>query len=62
MKVLNPDGRLNQDAFAPVFGDFQDMYVDFYRYVSIGAIVASPVVDQGVVYIGSMDGNLYALN
>lgn len=62
MKVLNPDGKLNQDAFAPVFGDFQDMYVDFYRYVSIGAIVASPLVDQGVVYIGSMDGNLYALN
>jgi len=62
MKVLNPDGSLNQDAFAPVFGDFQDMYVDFYRYVSVGAIVASPVVDRGVVYVGSMDGNLYALN
>ena len=61
MKVLNPDGTLNQGAFAPVFGDFEDMYIDMYRLMSIGAIVSSPVVDKGVVYFGSMDGNLYAL-
>jgi eukaryotic-like serine/threonine-protein kinase len=62
MQVLNPDGSLNREAFKPVFGDFQDMYIDFYRFVSIGAIVSSPVVDQGVVYVGSMDGKLYALH
>ena len=61
LKVLNPDGSLNQAAFAPVFGDFQDMYLDFYRFVSIGAIMSSPVVDQGAVYFGSMDGFVYAL-
>jgi outer membrane protein assembly factor BamB len=61
MKVLNPDATLNQDAFAPIFGDFEDMYIDFYRFISIGAIVSSPVVDKGVVYFGSTDGNLYAL-
>ena len=61
MKVLQPDGSLNRDAFAPLFGDFQDMYIDFYRYISIGSILGSPAVDRGVVYIGSMDGNLYAL-
>ena len=61
MKVLNPDGSLDPASFAPVFGDFQDMYVDFYRFVSVGAIMGSPAVDQGVVYVGSMDGNLYAL-
>lgn len=61
MKVLNPDGTLNQDAFAPLFGDFEDMYIDSYRFISIGAIVSSPVVDKGTVYFGSMDGNLYAL-
>ena len=44
-----------------MFGDFQDMYVDFYRYISIGAIMGSPAVDHGVLYVGSMDGNLYAL-
>jgi outer membrane protein assembly factor BamB len=61
MQVLNPDGSLDPASFAPVFGDFQDMYVDFYRFVSVGAIMGSPAVDQGVVYVGSMDGNLYAL-
>jgi outer membrane protein assembly factor BamB len=61
MKVLNPDGTFNPEAFAPVFGDFEDMYLDFYRVISVGAIVSSPVVDKGVVYFGSMDGNLYAL-
>jgi eukaryotic-like serine/threonine-protein kinase len=61
MKVLNADGTLNQEAFAPLFGDFEDMYIDFYRFISIGAIVSSPVVNKGVVYFGSMDGNLYAL-
>ena len=61
MRVLNADGSLNQEAFSPVFGDFEDMYIDFYRFISIGAILSSPVVDKGVVYFGSMDGNLYAL-
>ncbi len=62
LKVLNPDGSLNLEAlFAPVFNDFEDMYVDFYKFVTIGAIMSSPVVDKGVVYFGSMDGNLYAL-
>jgi eukaryotic-like serine/threonine-protein kinase len=60
-KVLKPDGSLNQDAFAPTFNDFEDMYIDIYRFISIGAILSSPVVDRGVVYFGSMDGNLYAL-
>ena len=61
LKVLNPDGSLNQDAFAPVFNDFEDMYLDAYRFMSIGAIVSSPVVDHGAIFVGSMDGNLYAL-
>jgi outer membrane protein assembly factor BamB len=61
LKVLHPDGTLNQGAFSPIFGDFEDMYLDAYRFISIGSIVSSPVVDKGIVYFGSMDGNLYAL-
>ena len=62
LKISKPDGSLNQEAlFAPVFNDFEDMYIDVYKFTSIGAIVSSPVVDKGVVYFGSMDGNLYAL-
>lgn len=61
LKVLTPDGGLNREAFAPLFGDFEDMYLDFNRFFSIGAIMGSPTVDHGVVYFGSMDGNVYAL-
>ncbi len=61
MNVLNPDGRLNAAAFAPLFNDFQDMYLDFYRFTTVGAIMSSPVVDEGVVYVGSTDGKLYAI-
>jgi outer membrane protein assembly factor BamB len=60
-KVLNADGSFNQGAMAPIFNDFQDMYLDIYRFISIGAVMSSPVVDHGAVYFGSMDGNLYAL-
>jgi outer membrane protein assembly factor BamB len=62
LKILRPDGSLNQETlYAPVFGDFEDMYVDVHKFTTIGAIMSSPVVDKGVVYFGSMDGNLYAL-
>jgi hypothetical protein len=39
----------------------EDMYIDFYRFVSIGSIVSSPAIDKGVVYFGSMEGMLYAV-
>jgi outer membrane protein assembly factor BamB len=61
MKVLNSDGSVKQEAFAGVFGDFEDMYIDIYRFISVGAILSSPAVERGVVYFGSMDGNVYAL-
>jgi len=37
------------------------MYLPMFKFMNIGAILSSPVVDKGVVYFGSMDGNLYAL-
>jgi outer membrane protein assembly factor BamB len=43
------------------FHDFQDMYVYWFKNFSLGAIVSSPVIDQGAVYFGSTDGKLYAL-
>jgi len=61
MKLLTAEGRLDRDAFAPVFGDFQDMYIDFYRFTSIVGILGSPVIEGGVLYVGSLDGNLYAI-
>jgi outer membrane protein assembly factor BamB len=31
------------------------------KMMSVGAILSSPVVVNNVVYVGSSDGNLYAL-
>lgn len=59
--VLHDDGRFDRAKFAPLFGDFQDMYLDFARFVSVGGIVSSPALDGGVLYVGSLDGTLYAL-
>lgn len=61
LKVLTAEGGLNIQAFTPTFGDFQDMYIDFYRFRSVGAIMSSPTVAGGVVFFGSLDGNVYAL-
>lgn len=61
-KTLQPDGSLNLEAiYGPFFGDFQDMYLAFFKFASIGAIVSSPSVAGGVVFVGSMDGSVYAL-
>jgi outer membrane protein assembly factor BamB len=61
LKVLDAELRLDQAAFHPVTGDFGDMYVDFYRFTTVGGIMASPAVVDGVIYFGSLDGKLYAL-
>jgi outer membrane protein assembly factor BamB len=61
-KILKPDGGLNNDAvYAPYFRDYQDMILAFYRVFSVGGIWSSPLVDKGVVFVGSTDGNLYAI-
>lgn len=63
LKVLSPDGSFNpQKTYAPYFNDYQDMVLAFYRIFSVGAIWSSPVIDKGVVFFASTDGNLYAVN
>jgi outer membrane protein assembly factor BamB len=55
-----PDGTPN---YAAAFtGDFYDeMVAGVQKMMSVGAILSSPAVADGVVYIGSTDGNVYAL-
>jgi outer membrane protein assembly factor BamB len=58
--AIGADGKLNN---AVVFTSnlYEDMYHASAKLFSLGAIVSSPVVDHGVIYVGSADGNLYAL-
>ena len=55
-----PDGTPNGPAlFRSDFYD--DMVAGVERTMSMGSILSSPVVVDKVVYVGSADGNLYAL-
>lgn len=47
-------------AFASDFYD--DLIVGVTRMMSVGAFLSSPVIADGVIYVGSTDGNLYALD
>lgn len=55
-----PDGTPNYEA---AFFDFfyDDMVAGVHKMRSVGNVLSSPVVVDGVVYFGSSDGNLYAL-
>jgi eukaryotic-like serine/threonine-protein kinase len=55
-----PDGSPNYEAaFASSFYD--DMIVGIAKMHTVGTILSSPVIAGDTVYIGSADGNLYAL-
>lgn len=55
-----PDGSPKYEAaFAGNFYD--DLVTGVAKLMSVGAILSSPVVVNDVIYVGSTDGNLYAL-
>jgi len=56
-----PDGSPNYEAaYASSFYD--DMLVGVHKLMAVGCIYASPVPRDGVIYVASTDGNVYALN
>ena len=55
------DGSPNYErAYRSDFYD--DMVVGHYKMMTVGAILTSPVIADRIVYVGSTDGNLYALS
>jgi len=60
-RLLGPDGALKADGIWT--GDtLDDMIVDIRtKLFSMGSILSSPAVKDGVVYFGSVDGKLYAV-
>jgi outer membrane protein assembly factor BamB len=58
--ALTADGGFNK-AVVFTSGFYENMYVSADRLLSLGSILSSPVVADGVIYVGSADGNLYAL-
>lgn len=59
-KYTNPDGRMNSALMYPDF-TLEGMFVGLDRMFTLGSVLSSPVVSNGIVYFGSTDGGLYAL-
>jgi outer membrane protein assembly factor BamB len=61
LTYTKPDGTPKYEA---AFHDdfYEDMVIGVQKMMSVGAILSSPVVVDGVIYFGSTDGNLYAIN
>jgi eukaryotic-like serine/threonine-protein kinase len=58
--LTKPDGTPKYEA--AFTEDFYDaMIAGVSKMLTVGAIMSSPVVVDGVIYVGSVDGNLYAL-
>lgn len=60
-KILNADQSLNQDAFEKVIAKFNGIKRPVEIRLSLGTVLSSPVIKNGVIYFGSTDGYFYAL-
>jgi outer membrane protein assembly factor BamB len=59
--ITQSNGEINYKAiFDGIFYD--DMVVGVWRMMNIGAVLSSPAIDRDVLYFGSTDGNVYALD
>ncbi len=71
IKEFQTDGyKANSSKYIDKNGFTQGLYPDFTlegmfigmdRMFSLGSVISSPVVANGVLYVGSTDGNLYAI-
>jgi outer membrane protein assembly factor BamB len=60
-KYVNPDGSLNYRAIYPPGQTLDDIIIGLDRMHSLGSVLSSPVIADGVAYFGSTDGKLYAV-
>lgn len=59
-KYTGPQGRMNSALMYPDF-TLEGMFIGLDRMFTVGSVISSPVIENGVVYFGSTDGHLYAL-
>jgi outer membrane protein assembly factor BamB len=57
---LDEAGKIRSAAIYPEF-TIEGAYVGIHRQFTLGSVLSSPVVVDGVVYFGSADGHLYAV-
>jgi len=59
-KYVDGSGNIRSEALYPD-STLDGMIIGIERMYSLGSVLSSPVVVDGVVYFGSTDGNVYAL-
>lgn len=59
-KYTSAQGRMNTGLMYPDF-TLEGMFIGLDRMFTVGSVISSPVIENGVVYFGSTDGNLYAV-
>lgn len=59
-RYTNPDGVMNTREMYPD-GTLDGMMIGMRTMMTLGSVLSSPVVVDGVVYFGSTDGHLYAV-
>lgn len=59
-KYVDANGRFKPGALYPD-STLEGMMIGLDRMFTLGSILSSPVVVDGVLFVGSTDGNLYAL-
>jgi outer membrane protein assembly factor BamB len=60
-KYVLPDGRLNSPVIYSSLPGLEGTFAGIDRMHSLGSILSSPVIVDGVAYFGSTDGTLYAV-
>jgi len=59
-RYIDRDGRIDNAALYPD-STLDGMIIGLDRMFSLGSVLSSPVVVDGIVYFGSTDGNVYAI-
>ncbi|HXW74367.1 MAG TPA: PQQ-binding-like beta-propeller repeat protein [Steroidobacteraceae bacterium] len=54
------DGTPNYQA-AVSDGFYKQRVIGFERMMSVGAVLSTPMIDGDTIYVGSWDGQLYAI-
>ena len=67
--LLTADGHLNEEAVYGPYGpngqpnnSIEAAFIGIDRLLQMGSVLSSPAVVDGVVYVGSADGSVYALD
>ena len=56
--IFGPDGHFRED-----FELYGNNYLESEAKIhSLGSVLSSPMIDEGVIYFGSSDGKMYAVN